>query len=163
MEIAKWSELKENFEFDEITLSEQDEIVKAWSCTKSQQIEIDPLDIMNQIRKTGPVPVTLINTRDCFAYDLKYTEEVLNLGPGREKVIKKEYYFDPSIEGGFPPNFKHTLGFNNSTDMKDINNLKVGVTCYENFYSHEEMNAMESNIENTEQESIRDEFLPMTA
>lgn len=47
--------------------------------------------------------------------------------------------------------------------MKDINNLKVGVTCYENFYTHEEMNDMEKLIEETEQKSLRDEFLPMTA
>lgn len=35
--------------------------------------------------------------------------------------------------------------------MSDINNLKVGVTCYENFYSHKEMDEMEKLIEETEQ------------
>jgi hypothetical protein len=109
------------------------------------------------------VPVTLINTRDCFAFDLKFTEEVLDLGKGREKVIKKEYFFDPSIEDGFPQNFKQTMGYNSKTDMKYINNLKVGVTCYENFYSHKEMDEMEKLIEQTEEQSLRDEFLPMTA
>ena len=47
--------------------------------------------------------------------------------------------------------------------MKDINNLKVGVTSYENFYSPEEMDNMEKLIEETEEMSLRDEFLPMTA
>lgn len=123
----------------------------------------DPLDVMAVIKKQSPVPVTLINTRDCFAYDLMYTEEILNLGKGRENVIKKEYYFDPSVEGGFPQNYKQTMGYDSKTDMKDINNLKVGVTCYENFFSHEEMDEMEHLIEETEQKSLRDEFLPMTA
>ena len=79
-----------------------------------------------------------------------YTEEILNLGPGRENVIKKEYYFDPSIEEGYPKNFKQTMGYNSSTDMKDISNLKVGVTCYENFYTHAQMNEMEKLVEETE-------------
>jgi hypothetical protein len=96
------------------------------------------------------VPITLINTRDCFAYDLKWTEEVMNLGPGREKVIKKEYYFDPTIEGGYPQNLKQVLGLKGDADMTKIENLKVGVTCYENFYTHEEMNEMEKLIEETE-------------
>lgn len=34
---------------------------------------IDPIDIIPILRKNAPVPVTLINTRDCFAYDLSYT------------------------------------------------------------------------------------------
>lgn len=67
---------------------------------------MDSLEVINTIRKQGPIPTTLINTRDCFAYDLLYTEEVLNLGKGRENVIKKEYYYDPSIEGGYPSNLK---------------------------------------------------------
>ena len=65
----------------------------------------DPIDILSYLRKNLPVPVTLINTRDCFAYDLKYTEEKLDLGDGRGAVIKKEYYFDPEIESGYPENF----------------------------------------------------------
>lgn len=55
------------------------------------------------------------------------------------------------------------MGFNSKTDMKSINNLKVGVTCYENFYSHEEMNELEKLIEKTEEKSFNNEFLPMTA
>jgi hypothetical protein len=62
---------------------------------------LDPIDVLASIRKQNPIPITLINTRDCFAFDLLYTEEVLNL-EGRKNVIKKEYYFDPSIENGYP-------------------------------------------------------------
>lgn len=66
----------------------------------------DPLDIKAHLKKNVPVPVTLINTRDCFAYDLKWTEQVMNLGKGREKVVKKEYYFDPLFgENSYPSNF----------------------------------------------------------
>lgn len=38
--------------------------------------------------------------------------------------------------------------------MKDINNLKIGVVCYDNFYSHEELNEIESLIEETEERSL---------
>ena len=50
----------------------------------------DPVEILNILRKGGSVPITLINTRDCFAYDLKYTEEISDLA-GRKGVVKKEY------------------------------------------------------------------------
>jgi hypothetical protein len=66
---------------------------------------------------------------------LKFTEKKLNLGNGRENVIKKEYYFDPEIEGGYPLNFKSVLGLDKNSDMSLIKNLKVGITCYENFYT----------------------------
>jgi hypothetical protein len=48
------------------------------------------------------LPLTLIDTRDCFAYDLIAKEEIVNLGPGRDKVLKKTYYFDPEC---VPDNF----------------------------------------------------------
>lgn len=48
------------------------------------------------------VPVTLIDTRDCFAFDLLAKEEVVDMGPDRRKVIKKTYYFDPEC---VPDNF----------------------------------------------------------
>jgi hypothetical protein len=109
------------------------------------------------------VPVTLINTRDCFAYDLKYTEENLNLEDERKECIKKEYYFDPAIPNGYPENFKSVRQLPKNADMKDIENLKIGVTCYENFYSAKEMDEMEKLIMDTEKRSIDDGFLPMTA
>jgi len=65
----------------------------------------DPIDVIPHLKKNLPVPVTLINTRDCFAYDLKCTNEILNLGKGRENVVKKEYYFDPTTPNSYPANF----------------------------------------------------------
>jgi len=47
--------------------------------------------------------------------------------------------------------------------MKNIENLKIGITCYENFYSAKEMDEMEKLIMDTEKRSIDDGFLPMTA
>lgn len=55
--------------------------------------DINPNEIMNQIKHSVPIPVTLINTRDCFVYDLYVKETKVNLGKGRENAIKKEYYF----------------------------------------------------------------------
>jgi hypothetical protein len=123
----------------------------------------DPIEIVSYLRKNLPVPVTLINTRDCFAYDLKYTEEKLDLGDGRPDVIRKEYYFDPEIENGYPENFKTVRQLPRNADMKDIENLKIGITCYENFYSPKEMDEMENLIMETENRSLNDGFLPMTA
>ena len=55
------------------------------------------------------------------------------------------------------------LSLPKGADMKDIENLKVGITCYENFYTHEEMDEMEKLIMKTEKQSLEDGFLPMTA
>lgn len=109
-----------------------------------------------------PIPITLINTRDCFAFDLKYIEEKLDCGPGRSNVIKKQYHFDP-MTGGYPNNFKQVLGLKAGTDMKDRENLKIGVTCYENFFSPQELDDLEAQICRTEKKSLDDGFLPMTA
>lgn len=38
--------------------------------------------------------------------------------------------------------------------MNNIDNLRTGITCYENFYSHEEMKNMEFHIEETERKSL---------
>lgn len=35
--------------------------------------------------------------------------------------------------------------------MKNIENLKIGVTCYENFWSNKELNKIEKLVEKTEQ------------
>jgi len=48
-------------------------------------------------------------------------------------------------------------------DLSQIENLRVGVTTYENFYSHEELKNMESHIEETEKKSLSNSFMPMTA
>jgi len=61
----------------------------------SEVLPIDPIEICSGLKKNVPVPITLINTRDCFAYDLKSIDTCINMGPGRENVIKKEFIFDP--------------------------------------------------------------------
>ena len=47
--------------------------------------------------------------------------------------------------------------------MKNINHLKVGVTNYLNVFTHQEMNKLEKEVEDTESKSLNDAFLPMTA
>ena len=125
--------------------------------------EADPLEVFSHLKKVNPIPTTLINTRDCFAYDLKYVETKYDMGDKRPQVIKKEYYFDPEIENGYPENFKQVLGLSSTADMSQIENLKIGVTCYENFFTPDELNKIERNIEITEEKSLKDGFLPMTA
>ena len=68
-------------------------------------LPIDPIDICGGLKKNLPIPITLINTRDCFAYDLKWIETKIDMGPGHENVIKKELIFDPDVDGGYPANF----------------------------------------------------------
>lgn len=58
-------------------------------------IDKNPIDIVSSLHKSIPTPITLINTRDCFVYDLYVKETKLNLGKGKENVIKKEFYFTP--------------------------------------------------------------------
>ena len=74
----KWDDLSDDFGYKHDKGNQL--VVKK---TQNDGIEIDPIEVLPHLRKNLPVPVTLINTRDCFAYDLKYTEEVLNLGENR--------------------------------------------------------------------------------
>ena len=46
---------------------------------------------------------------------------------------------------------------------KSIHKQHSGVTCYENFFTHQELNDIEKQIQETEQSSLNDGFLPMTA
>jgi hypothetical protein len=55
------------------------------------------------------------------------------------------------------------VGLGKDVDLSNIDNLRVGVTTYENFYSHEELKNMEKHIEDTEKKSLNNTFLPMTA
>jgi hypothetical protein len=67
------------------------------------------------------------------------------------------------------------VGLPKGTDLKNVENLRVGVHTYENFYNNDEMKEMESMIEDTEKKSIDsniyilnnyiniDAYLPMTA
>lgn len=102
----------------------------------------------------------MISTRDCFVYDLHIKETVLDLGKNRGRVLRKDYYFKPE---SVPGNYLQVVGLQKETDLKNLENLRVGVHTYENFYSNEEMLEMERMIEDTEKKSIDNAYLPMTA
>ncbi len=85
-----------------------------------------------------------MDTRDCFVFDPIVVTERLNLGPGRENVLKKSFYFDPEV---YPDNYDNYLDSDaikkDPKLMKDYKSFPVGTTTYENFFSHEEMLKME--------------------
>ena len=58
-------------------------------------LDNNPIDILGQLKNSFPTPITLINTRDCFAYDLFVKESIVSMGAGRNNVIKREYFFTP--------------------------------------------------------------------
>jgi hypothetical protein len=80
------------------------------------------------------LPISLIDTRDCFVFDPIVDVEKLNLGPGRENVIKKTFYFDPDV---VPSNFDKYL--DPAIDKNDYRSYPVGCTTFENFFTHDEM------------------------
>lgn len=66
-------------------------------------LDDNPIEILSQLRNSFPTPVTLINTRDCFVNDLYIKETLVNLGNGRERVLKKEFFFTPET---VPENYR---------------------------------------------------------
>lgn len=84
------------------------------------------------------LPLYYISTRDCFAFDLIEKQTVLQL-PGRPNVLKTEYFFHPKAK---PQNFK--------SFEAEFPDLRVGVTSYSNFFSHEELLALEAKTFETE-------------
>ena len=92
-------------------------------------------------------------------HDLFVKETVIDIGK-RKDVIKREYFFTPET---LPINYRQVVGLGDEVDLSQIENLRVGVTTYENFYSHEELKNMESHIEETEKKSLSNSFMPMTA
>lgn len=84
------------------------------------------------------LPLYYISTRDCFAFDLLEKKTILQL-PGRPNVLKTEYFFHPHAK---PQNFK--------SFEKDFPDLRVGVTSYTNFFSHEELLDIENKTFDTE-------------
>jgi hypothetical protein len=103
--------------------------------------------------------LTLIKTRDCFAYDLYVKESLVDMGPARQSVVKREYFFTPAT---VPENYVQVVGAA-AVDLGLVENLRVGVTTYQSFYSHEELLNMERCIEDTEKKSLENTYLPMTA
>jgi hypothetical protein len=92
-----------------------------------------------------------MDTRDCFVFDPIVVTDRVNLGPGRENVIRKRFYFDPDI---LPDNYGRYLDAEKIKEdpelAKDYKMYPVGATTYENFFSNEEMVKMERQIEDTE-------------
>lgn len=83
-----------------------------------------------------------------------------SMGVGRKDVIKREYYFTPST---VPENYREVVGLPKAASLDNFEDLRVGVTTYENFYSNEEMKNIEGCIEETENKSLQNSYLPMTA
>ena len=100
------------------------------------KLDDNPIDILSQLKNSTPTPLTLINTRDCFVNDLHVKETVVDLGPNRRQVIKREFFFTPDT---LPENYRSVVGLSKDVDLNNIENLRVGVTTYENFYSNEEL------------------------
>jgi hypothetical protein len=92
-----------------------------------------------------------MDTRDCFVFDPIVVVDKVNMGPGRENVIRKRFYFDPEV---LPDNYGRYLDEEklkeNPDLIKDFKMYPVGATSYENFFTHDEMLKMERQIEETE-------------
>jgi hypothetical protein len=123
-------------------------------------LDDSPVEILGQLKNSFPTPLTLINTRDCFVNDLHLKETLIDMGDGRSQVIKREFFFNPET---VPDNYRQVVGAQKDFDVTKVENLRVGVTTYENFYSDAEMKNMESCIEETEMKSLQNTYLPMTA
>ncbi len=95
-----------------------------------EEVTLPKLNLLN-------LPISLIDTRDCFVFDI-VDVETLNLGPGRENVIKKTFYFDPEV---VPSNYDKYLDPESNT--KEYKSYPIGCTTYENFFGHNEMKEME--------------------
>jgi hypothetical protein len=82
------------------------------------------------------LPISLMDTRDCFVFDPIVVTERVNLGPGRENVIKRRFYFDPEV---LPDNYGRYLDeekLKENPDLaKDYKMYPVGCTTYENFFT----------------------------
>jgi hypothetical protein len=116
---------------------------------KNPLTDISPI-INNVTFHSPPLPMYIISTRDCFVFDLNI--EVSEILFENKIIIKKEFFFDSN---NVPSNFHK---FKTSKD-----DLRVGVVTYENFYNHDELQTIERLIENTEEFSLKDAFLPETA
>jgi len=95
------------------------------------------------------LPLYLLNTRDSFAFDL--IEKVTEINFNGRKAYKTDYYFD---------SITHPHNFNAFIDK--FPDYHVGVTTYNNFFSHEELSAIESKCYQTERDFFNNHFFPMT-
>ena len=118
--------------------------------------------------------MTLINTRDCFAFDLIVRETKVDIKTGpidkpilRKGIIKREFFFSPD---NLPENY--TVFIDKETEKmfkkcpeerQNPYNYPAGCVSYENFFSNEELKDLERNVELTEELCKNRAFLPMTA
>lgn len=103
-----------------------------------------------KLNNTKPViPNYLVNTRDCFMFDLKKQSKEINCN-GR-KVIENRFFFK---ENDTPSNFSN---FKQKWPDRD-----TGVVTYENFFTEEELQEIESFVDGLEDEYYRGSFLANT-
>ena len=69
-------------------------------------------------------------------HDLYVKQTVIDLGSERKNVIKREYFFTHDT---LPENYRQVVGIKKDVDLTNVENLRVGVSTYENFYSHQEL------------------------
>jgi len=137
---------KISFDFNNSNLIANNEII--------QETDKDIIANLSEISvnkvQNDPLPMYIISTRDCFVYDVYYIESFLNYN-GR-KITRKEFFFEKE---NFPSNLCKFIN--------DREELRVGCVTYENFFTNEELKEIERNIDITDEESLKDLFLPETA
>jgi hypothetical protein len=106
--------------------------------------------VMNS--KQAPKLFYLINTRDSFSYDLYVKKSHMNYN--ERKITKKEYYFH---KDDLPSSYKDWEKYLEG----DL--VRVGITTYTNFFTPEEISALEARCRQVEAESFKGHFLPNTA
>lgn len=111
---------------------------------QTHQLQVAPPIYSEKYSEKQVLPATMINTRDCFAFDLAVVETVL---PRQDKksIVKRQFYFE---ESNLPENYKLFMTQTN-VKIKVRGNKKlypVGVTTYDHMFTHEEKQEMEKNI-----------------
>ena len=100
--------------------------------------------------KTLKMPLYYISTRDSFAFDL--VEKVTILDRNGHQYKKIEYFFEPdNLPGNYGNDYKNRFP-----------NFDVGITCYHNFFTDEELKHFEKKTFETEENAFKSKFLQMT-
>ena len=89
------------------------------------------------------MPLYYISTRDSFAFDL--IEKISYVSSNGRNYKKIEYYFDPQ---NLPSNYSHEY-------KSRFPNFDVGITCYDNFFTEDQMKEFESNTFITEKSAFK--------
>jgi len=82
-------------------------------------------------------------------------------------VLKREWFFQPD---NLPENYHlyisddtKALFKKTPAEKENAFNYPIGVTTYDNFFSHKELEQIETQVEETEKQCENRAFLPMTA